>query len=209
VALSIGDLAAAERWMEMLLDYSSRHALKVWRARGRCFNGALLIKRGDAGAGLRLLRTGIDELRATGFASRFTAFLSVLAEGLASAGRRADALATVDEALARSERNEEHWCIAELLRIKGELVLLQKTPDAAAEAGGHFRQALGWARRQGALSWELRAAISLARMWRDQGRTKEARQLLAPVYDRFTEGFETADLKIAKSFLDQFASYRT
>jgi predicted ATPase len=86
---------------------------------------------------------------------------------------------------------------------------LQKAPDAAGEAGGHFRQALGWARRQGALSWELRAAISLARMWRDQDRTKEARQLLAPVYDRFTEGFETADLKIAKSFLDQFDSHRT
>jgi predicted ATPase len=209
VALSIGDLVAAERWMAMLLDYSSRHALKVWRVRGRCFNGALLIKRGDAGTGLRLLRIGIDELRATGFASRFTAFLSVLAEGFAGAGQRADALATVDEALARSERNEEHWCIAELLRIKGELVLLQKAPDAATAAGGHFRQALGWARRQGALSWELRAATSLARMWRDQGRTKEARQLLAPVYDRFTEGFETADLKIAKSYLDQLDSYRT
>jgi predicted ATPase len=93
-----------------------------------------------------------------------------------------------------------------LLRIKGELVRLQNGPCAAATAERHFRQALEWARRQGALSWELRAAISLARMWRDQGRTKEARQLLAPLYDRFTEGFETADLKIAKRFLDQFGS---
>ena len=114
----------------------------------------------------------------------------------------------LDEALARSERNEERWCIAELLRVKGELVLLKNAPDAAAAAERHFRQALEWARRQGALSWELRAATSLARLWRDQRRTKDARELLAPVYDRFTEGFGSLDLKIAKSFLDQFDRYR-
>ena len=209
VALSIGDLVAAEHWMTMLLDYSARHALTVWHARGRCFNGALLIRRGDADTGLRLSRTGVDELRETGFASRFTVFLSVLAEGLADAGQLAEGLATVDEALARSERNEERWCIAELLRVKGELVLLENAPDAVAVAEGHFWQALEWARRQGALAWELRAATSLARLWQDQGRTKVARELLAPVYDRFTEGFGSLDLKIAKSFLDQFDSYRT
>jgi tetratricopeptide (TPR) repeat protein len=209
VALSTGDLVAAEHWMSMLLDYSARHALTVWHARGRCFNGAVWIMRGDADTGLRLLRAGIDELRETGFASRFTAFLAALAEGLAGAGQLAEGLATIDEALARSERNEDRWCFAWLLRIKGELVRLQNGPCAAATAERHFRQALEWARRQGALSWELRAATSLARMWQNQGRSKEARQLLAPVYNRFSEGFETVDLKIAKSFLDQFASYRT
>jgi len=209
VALSIGDLAAAELWMSMLLAYSARHAMKAWHARGRCFNGALLMRRGDPYAGLPLLRSGIDELRDMGFASRFTAFLGVLAEGLACAGQLDDAMATVDEALARSERNEDRWCFPWLLRIKGELVLLENGPDAAAAAEDHFRRALDWARRQGALSWELRAATSLARMWRNEGRRKEAAGLLAPVYDRFTEGFETTDLKIAKSLLDQFDISRT
>jgi predicted ATPase len=160
-----------------------------------------LIKRGDTDTGLRLLRTGIDELRETGFAARFTAFLSVLAEGLAGAGQIANPPATVDEALARSERNGDRWCFAWLLRIKGELVLLQNAPNAAAVAEDLFRQALDWARRQGALSWELRAATSLARMRRDQGRSKDARKLLTQVYDRFTEGFETADLKAARALL--------
>jgi predicted ATPase len=108
----------------------------------------------------------------------------------------------IDEALARSERDEERWCVAELLRVKGELILIAGAPDAAAVAEDYFRQALDWARRQGALSWELRAATSLARMWRDQNRTNAAREILAAVYDRFTEGFETADLRAAKLLLD-------
>jgi predicted ATPase len=155
---------------------------------------------------LRLLRTALDELRETGSILRYTAFLGALAEGLAGTGNFAEGLAAVHEALERTERNEEFWCVAELLRIKGELVLLEDAPDAAAAAEDHFRQALGWARRKEALSWELRAATSLARMWRDQGRSKEARKLLAPIFDRFTEGFDTADLKTAKSLLDEFAA---
>jgi predicted ATPase len=93
--------------------------------------------------------------------------------------------------------------MAELLRIKGELLLLHGAPGAAAAAEDHFRQALDWACRQGALSWELRAATSLARLLRDQGRSIEAAALLQPVYDRFTEGFETADLRTAKRLLDE------
>jgi tetratricopeptide (TPR) repeat protein len=201
VALWVGDLSAAQHYVAMLLDHSAQLAMEVWQAWGRCFEGVLLIKRGNAETGLRLLRTALDELRETGSALRYTAFLGALAEVLAEAGRVAEGLAAVDEALERSERNEERWCIAELLRIKGELVRLEKGPDAAVAAENHFRQALDWAHRQGALSWELRAAISLARMWRNQGRSKEAHELLAPVYNRFAEGFETADLKAAKALL--------
>jgi predicted ATPase len=94
---------------------------------------------------------------------------------------------------------------AELLRVKGELLLSQGGSGAAATAEAQFRQALDWARRQGALSWELRAATSLARLWRDQARSKQARELLTPVYDRFTEGFATADLKEAKRLLEELA----
>jgi predicted ATPase len=89
-----------------------------------------------------------------------------------------------------------------MLRIKGELLLLQGGPTAAASAEDHFRQALDWAARQGALSWELRAAMSLAGLLRDQGRSADAKTLLQPIFARFTEGFETTDLKASKALLD-------
>ena len=89
-----------------------------------------------------------------------------------------------------------------MLRVRGELLLLRGASGAAAAADGCFQQALDWARRQGALSWELRCATSLARLRRDQARSEDARQLLASVYDRLTEGFATADLRTAKALLD-------
>jgi predicted ATPase/DNA-binding winged helix-turn-helix (wHTH) protein len=202
IALFIGDLAAAERFVAMLLDHSARHALASWHAQGHCFKGALFIRRGDVVIGSQYLRCALDELRKIGFVQRCPAFLGALAEGLAGAGQGAEALVAIDQALALSERDEGRWCMSELLRIKGELVLSEGGPDAAEAAEDHFRQALDWARRQGALSWELRAATSLARLWRDQNRTRAAREFLAPVYDRFTEGFETTDLKAAKLLLD-------
>ena len=107
----------------------------------------------------------------------------------------------IDDALRRSENMDERWFMSEMLRIKGELLLLQSEPNAAA-AENHFRQALEWAHRQEVLSWELRSAISLARLWHEQGQTSQARQLLAPIFGRFTEGFGTADLKTAKALLD-------
>jgi predicted ATPase/DNA-binding winged helix-turn-helix (wHTH) protein len=206
VALWVGDLAAAEGYVSMLLDRSAKLGMAVWQAGGRCLKGALMLKRGRVNTGLQLLRSALDELRETGSVPRYATFLGVLAEGLAGAGRVAEGLAAIGQALERSERNEERWCIAELLRVKGELILLENAPDAAAAAERHLWQALDWARRQGALSWELRAATSLARMWYNQGRSKEARELLAPVYDRFTEGFETADLKASKALLDGCAA---
>jgi predicted ATPase len=123
---------------------------------------------------------------------------------LGRAGQTADGLAAVEEALASTESTGERWAISEVLRLKGELLLLQGAPGAAALAEDHFRQALDWARQQGALSWEPRATTSLARLRCDQGRPTEAMALLQPVYDRFTEGFDTADLKTAKALLDTF-----
>ncbi len=201
IALFIGDLAAAERFVAMLLDHSARHALAIRHAEGHCSRGALFIQRGDVVIGSRYLCCALDELRKLGFVQRCPAFLGALAEGLALGAQEAEGLVAIDEALALCERDEERWCVAELLRIKGELVLSEGGPDAAEVAEDHFGQALDWARRQGALSWELRAATSLARLWRDQNRTNAAREILAPVYDRFTEGFETADLKAAKLLL--------
>jgi predicted ATPase/DNA-binding winged helix-turn-helix (wHTH) protein len=201
IALLVGDLAAAEHYMGTLLDHSSRYALARWRAVGRGYQGVLAIKRGDIASGLPLLRAGFDELGEAKFAvMRLITF--VMAEVLGHAGQISEGLAVAEEAIAQSERAEERSLLAEFVRVKGELLLLQGAPGAAAAAEDHFRQALEWAHRQGALAWELRAATSLARLLRDQNRSAEAISLLAPVYDRFTEGFETADLKAAKVLID-------
>ena len=202
ISLFVGDLPAAEHAVATLLDEAARHALAVWYAWGRAFEGILFIKRGDTVNGLAQLRSTRGELRETGFAALYAEILRALAEAFAAAGEVDEGLATVDEALARTERNEERWCVAELLRIKGELLLLQAGADAVVTAEDHFRQAIDWAGRQGALSWELRAATSLAGLWCNQRRCEEAYQLLAPVFDRFTEGIETADLKAAKALVD-------
>jgi predicted ATPase len=202
IALLVGDLAAAEHYMETLLDHSSRYALGRWRAVGRGYQGVLATKRGDIATGLPLLRAGFDELDEAKFAvMRLITF--VMAEVLGHTGQISEGLAVAEEAIAQSD-TEGRSLLAGFLRIKGELLLLQGAPGAAAAAEDLFRQALGWARRQGALSWELRAATSLARLLRDQNRSAEAISLLAPVYDRFTEGFETDDLRAAKALIDGF-----
>jgi predicted ATPase len=201
VALLVGNLAVAEYYVGMLLEHSTRHALPLWHAWGRSHQGVLVIKRGDVAAGLRLLRTGFEELGEANSALRFITLLGEMAEALVRTGRVAEGLAAITEGIDRFERTEENWIIAELLRIKGEVLLLQGAPEAAALAEDHFRQALEWAGRQGALSWELRATTSLARLLRDQSRSHEANALLEPVYGRFTEGFDTADLQAAKALL--------
>ena len=205
IALWVGDLAAAEHYVTMLLDHSTRHALALWRAWGRSHQGVLVIRRGDRDTGLQLLRAGFDEVSEGRSPLRLNTPLDVMAEALGQAGQIADGLAAIEEAIVRSEATEERWVVAELLRVKGELFLLQGAPGAAAAAEGHFRQALDWARRQGALSWELRAATSLARLLSDQGRSADAAARLQPVYERFTEGFDTADLKAAKALLDDLS----
>jgi predicted ATPase len=204
VALLAGHLPAAERFTTLLRDLTTREALDVWHAYGDCFQGQLRIRRGDPESGLALLRDGIAKLRGASFVQYLTTFLGALAEACASAGQVADGRAAIDEALLRCEQSDERWCLAELLRIKGEITLKEDGVDPAA-AEAHFRQSLDWARRQEALAWELRTATSLARLWKVQRREREARDLLAPVYGRFTEGFRTADLRAAKTILDVLA----
>jgi predicted ATPase len=184
------------------MDLSARHAVEMWTLGGRCFGGVLLIKSGSIGAGLELLRTAFARIPQGAFTLFYTPVLAEIADALGRDGNAAEGLSIIDEALARSDSYEERWCVAELLRIKGELILRRGTPQAAAAAEEHFLRSLDWARRQGALSWDLRTSTSLARLQQDQGRIAEARSLLQPVYDRFSEGFETADLKTAKAFLD-------
>jgi predicted ATPase/DNA-binding winged helix-turn-helix (wHTH) protein len=201
IMLWVEDLAAAERYIAMLLDYSARYAVPSWGALGRTFQEMLAIRRGDFGSGLGQLRVDFEKLGAMPeWVSMM--FLNELAAGFARAGQIADGLAAAEQAIERAERTEARWLFPESLRIRDELLLLQAATGAAAAAEDHFRQALDWARRQGALSLELRAATSLARLLRDQGNPADARAVLQPVYDRFTEGFDTADLKAAKALLD-------
>jgi predicted ATPase len=201
LAIANGDLAAADRYAAMLSHYAGRHGADVWLTYGRCFEGMVLIKRDQFDVGVPMLSAAVAELRTARFAQYYTAFLAALAEGLAGAGEAVEAAAVLDEALARSDEAEEGWILAELLRIKGELVLMLAPRDAAVVAEDYFQQSLELARRQGALAWELRAAMSLARLRHRQRKTSEAGKLLAAVYGRFTEGFDTTDLVAAKALL--------
>ena len=131
--------------------------------------------------------------------------MSSLARAHAEVSQFDDAWRSIDEALTLIKKTKERWFEAEVNRIAGEIALKSPEPDAA-KAEAYFERALAVARQQQAKSWELRAAMSMARLWRDQGKREEARDLLAPVYGWFTEGFDTLDLKEAKSLLDELSS---
>ena len=160
-----------------------------------------MIARGAFSQGVSLLRSALAASDRSGWQTSFPEFLGSLAEGLAGLGNVPEAIAVVERALDSANRGER-WCVAELLRIKGEL-LLQRTGDQpGVSAEICFGEALALARQQDALFWELRAAISFARFRAAQDRPSDARQILAPVYERFTDGFETPDLRAAKEILD-------
>jgi predicted ATPase len=144
-------------------------------------------------------------LRATGgTVSSPSDTLSYFARAYADLGQFNDALCCISEAMTAVETTKERWWEAEVNRTAGEITLLSPEPDAA-KAEAYFEQALAVSRQQRAKSFELRAAMSLARLWRDQGKVRQARQLLAPVYGWFTEGFDTRDLKEAKALLEALA----
>jgi len=162
------------------------------------FSGWNKVKNGDVVEGISLLRSAFDGYHATGVVW-LPYQLTLLAKACESAGQVEEGLAILDEALQIVARTGVRWVVAELYRHKGQLLLRQGQTEAAEEL---YHEALGIAREQEAKLWELRAAGSLARLRRDQGREAEARDLLAPVYGWFTEGFDTPDLKEAKALLD-------
>jgi predicted ATPase/DNA-binding winged helix-turn-helix (wHTH) protein/class 3 adenylate cyclase len=199
IGLMVGDLAAVEEFVSDLIELSVRHDWHFWHAFGSCFRGVLTVQRGDRAAGLPLLEEALSGLRSIDFGVHYLYFLCEYASALGLAGRTDRALDAVDQAIARSDRNDERWCIAEVLRIKGELLHRQgKFEDADAT----FATARVWAERQGALSLSLRIAIGAARLWQDMGRAAVARAELTAVCGRFTEGFGTADYRTARAVLD-------
>ena len=150
------------------------------------------------------MRQGIDAWQATGAELQVTHWLALLAEAYGKRGQIEEGLAALAEALTLVEKNGERYYEAEIHRLKGEL-LLQQSSDTDTDAGVCFNKAITIAQNQNAKSWELRAATSLAKLWQRQGEVAEARDLLAPVYQWFQEGHDTADLKDAKALLDELA----
>jgi predicted ATPase len=204
ISLYRGDISEAERLLAMLMDLVAKHGLVLWSAMTDCLHGALLILKGEA-AGVSSLRRATDSLRAVNFGARHPAFLGLLAQGLGAIGKLDEALLVIEAALRWSKQHQELWFFPELMRIKGELIGLDGSPTSRDAAEKQLMQAVELARKQHALSWELRAGIDLAKLWHGKRQTVRARRLLATVYGRFREGFETADMRAARVLLEKFA----
>ena len=201
IALWVGNLPMAAKYARELLDHSRRHYLPLWNEYGTGFHRVVALKSGDIGAGSPTSDNALC-VAAQNVPFRFLAGLIELAEALTHAGRIVEGLAVVEAGI---EQSEPGWLTPELLRLKGELLLLRDASAGAGTPKNLLQQALDTAREQGALSWELRAATSLARALRAQGRLADAVACLQPIYDRFTEGFGTADLVAAKQLLDDLS----
>jgi tetratricopeptide (TPR) repeat protein len=188
---------------EKVLAISAEQGFAMWSGVGNVMRGWSLGVVGQAAEGIPLMLKGIDDVSATGCNILIPLFLMVLAQVYGTAGQPEAGLKRLVEAAELVETTRESWAEAELYRLQGTL-LLSMNEHTRAETS--YRQALSIAQRQIAKFWELRASISMARLWRDQGKRERARELLAPVYGWFTEGFDTRDLKEAKALLDQLAT---
>jgi predicted ATPase len=195
-------LAAAEE----LTRLATEQGFAWYLVTGTIFRGAALLRLGRLQETLPVFLKGLDAYRATGSELALPYYHSMLGDAFTQAGRFQDACRTLDEGLALGERNDERCQEAELHRLKGEL-LLAEAPDQASGAEDSFRQAIETARRQQSRAWELRATMSLARLWQRQGRRDEARAALAAVYGTFTEGFTTPDLVDAAALLNGLAGF--
>ena len=198
-----GDNAVLGERVDQLAALATEQGFLFWRAHGTIFRGWVKVKNGDVAEGISLLRSGSIAHRATGAEVWVPYHIALLARAYEIAGQVEEAVTQLDDALQIVERTGERCFAAELNRHKGQLLLRQGHSAAAEEL---YRKALSIAKEQEAKLWQLRAAMSLARLRHDQGRHAEARDLLAPVYGWFTEGFDTPDLKEAKALLDELGS---
>jgi class 3 adenylate cyclase/predicted ATPase len=199
--LHSGNYATANANVDELIALADEKGTLFWKAFGTVLQGCILALAGKASDAVRMLSSGTTTWRSTGSTLWIPWYLSSLARAYAKLGQLDDAWRGIGEAFAVVETTKENWYEAEMNRVAGAIALMSPQPDAA-KAQAYFERALAIARKQQAKSWELRATMSLARLWRDQGRRDEARQLLRPVYGWFTEGFDTLDLKEAKTLLD-------
>jgi predicted ATPase len=177
----------------------------AWKGWGMMNQGCVFACTGKVGDAVQTIPSGIAAWRSTGATLLVPCYLNNLAEVNAELGHLDEAWRSIDEAMAAMDTTGERLWEAETNRIGGEIALLSPEPNAA-KAKTFFERALAVARQQQAKSWELRASMSLARLWRSQGKSQQARELLAPVYGWFTEGFDTRDLKEAKALLEELAA---
>jgi predicted ATPase len=195
------DVPAVHEQAEAAVALSIEQDFPFWAAAGTILRGWALAMQGQGEVGMAQVRQGIAAYRATGAALLVPYYCTLLADVFAHLGCPEDGLQALAEALTLVEQHEERWWEAEVYRLRGVLLLRQTMPQEAAETW--LQRALDIARRQEAKSLELRAAMSLSRLWQQQGKQAEARELLAPIYGWFTEGFDTADLQEAKALLEE------
>jgi predicted ATPase len=186
------------------LAFANEQIIPFFGAQAMVLRGWALVEQGQQATGLAELRRGLLAYRATGAELERSHWLGLMAEACGKTGQIEEGLRAISEALSEIDGNRVRYYEAELHRVRGELLLhLDSTDERRAEDS--FRRAIETARAQDAKSFELRTAVSLARLWRDQGRRAEAHDLLAPIYGWFTEGFDVPDLKDAKALLDELA----
>jgi class 3 adenylate cyclase/predicted ATPase len=194
--------AEASSLLDELVAVADEKGAAYWKACGKVLQGEVSALTGNASIAVEAISVGLTAMRSTGATVYIPTYFSSLARAYADLGQFDDAWRSIGEALVAMEATKERMLEAEIYRTAGEIALKSPEPDAA-KAQAYFEQALHVARQQQVKSWELRATMSLASLWRDQGKVSEARELLAPVYGWFTEGFDTRDLKDAKALLEE------
>ena len=200
-----GNYATTNEIVNELLALADKRGAWFWKVQGRRAQGQLLALTHKATDAVQILISASTEFRSTGSTAFVPLYFSCLARAYADLGQFDDAWRCIGEAMTAMETTKETWFEADVHRVAGEVALMSPPPDAA-KAEEYFERALAVARQQHAKSFELRASMSLARLWRSQGKPQQARELLAPVYGWFTEGFDTRDLKEAKALLQELAA---
>jgi class 3 adenylate cyclase/predicted ATPase len=203
--LLLGNYAAAKAQTDEMIALAEEKGASFIKVIGIAFQGCALAMNGQAPDAVKTMTVAMTGYQSAGASLYMPFWLSYLTRAYAELNKCDDAARCVRKAITVVTTTGETWCEAEVYRMAGEIAMKSPTPDAA-KAAEYFDRALAVARKQQAKSWELRAAMSMARLWRDQGKPQQARDLLAPVYGWFSEGFDTLDLREAKALLDQLAS---
>jgi len=199
-----GSYAIANAQLDEVITLANETGAVFWKVCGMLVQGCLFAIAGKASDAVRTMTSGLSAWRATGTTVWMPTYLSYLTRAYAELGQFDEGSRCISEAIVAVQTTNESWYEADIHRIAGEIALKSPKPDAV-KAEAYFERALSVARQQQAKSWELRAAMSMARLWRDQGKRDEARDLLAPVYGWFTEGFDTRDLKEAKALMAELS----
>jgi predicted ATPase len=202
-----GDLKEYEEYVDRLVTETHRHHLATFQMIGEAMKGIALLARSKTSIGLAMLKGAIEKLESQRFGA-VAGLRMPLAEALAATDRADEALDTINQAIAQARHCNFLMDMPDMLRARAEVLMRKSNPDFP-EAERSFVEALDLARHQGALGYELRAAIGLARLWLRQGRHEEAYDMLAPIYGRFTEGFHTSALRTARELLADSSSRRS